>query len=145
MKSWLILRTLSVINQWELWTIKGVNLSESCSNSTSFTSLMSFLNDIPLTPFMPVILWELLIQDNCHLLNKGTPCWNQLSSMTKTRQNECLKKFWICDIQNQIIAFSTKFTELTVTLILSNITQMIMSSEMYWKLYRNIMCVILTN
>ena len=137
MKSWLIPGTLSAINQQELWMIKGVDLSGSCSSFTPPINSTSLLNGIPLTPSMPATLQELLIQNDHHLLSKGTPCQNQLSSMTKTRQSRCLKKSWICDIQNQIIVFSTRFAELTATLILLNITQMAMSSETCWKLYRN--------
>ena len=125
--------------------IKGVDLSESCSSFISSISSTSLLNGMPLTPFMSVILQELLIQSNCYLLSKGTFCWNQLSLITKTRQSGCLKRFWIYDIQNQTVTFSTKFTELTVTLILPGIMQMIMSFKMCQKLYRNITYIILTN
>ena len=122
-----------------------MDLSEFCSNFISFTNLISLLNGILLTFSMSVILWELLIQGDCHLLGKGTPCWNWLSLMMKTRQSGCLKRFWICDIQNQIVAFSTRFIELTVILILFDIMQMVISFKTCWKFYRNIMCVILTN
>ena len=106
---------------------------------------MSLLDGTPLTPSMPATLWKLLIQGNCHLLGKGTPHQNQQSSTTKTRQSGHLRKSWIHSIQNQAIAFSTRFTGLTVTLILPGITQMAMSSRTHWKLYRNTMCVTLTS
>ena len=124
---------------------RSVNLSESYSSSTSPTSLMSLLNDMPLTPFMPATLLELPIQSNHHLLGKGTPCQNQQSSMMKTRQSGHLRRSWIHDIQNQAVTFSTRFADLTVTLILPDITQIVMNSRTYSKLYRNIMCNTLTN
>ena len=54
-------------------------------------------------------------------------------------------RFWIYNIQDQAVAFNTKFTDLIVILILSDITQMAMSSEMCWKPYKSIMHDILTN
>ena len=122
-----------------------MNFLKFCSSFTSFTSLISLLNNTSLTFFMLTILQELSIQSNHHLLSKGTSHQNQLSSTTKIRQSGHLKRFWIYDIQNQIIVFSTRFTELTATLILSNIIQMAMNFKTYQKFYRNIMCVILTN
>ena len=145
MKLWSISETLSVINLQELWMTKNVNFLEFYSSFTSFISLKSFLNNISLTSFILATLQELLIQSDCHLLSKGIPCQNQQSSITKIRQSECLRRFWICNIQNQAIAFNTKFADLTVTLILSDITQTVMSSKMHLKLYRNIMHDILTN
>ena len=130
MKSWLILETLSAIDLQGLWMTKGMNLLKFYSNFTSFTGLMSFLNDTPLTSFMLVILQELLIQSNCHLLSKGTLCQNQQSSTTKTRQSECLMRFWIHNIQNQTVTFSTRFINLIVILILPGIIQMMMIFRM---------------
>ena len=125
--------------------IRGMDLSEFCSSSTSPISSTSLLNSTPLTFFISATLQELSIQNNHHLLSKGTPHQNQLSSTTKTRQSRCLKRFWICNIQNQVVIFSTRFTELTATLILSDITQMAMSFKTHWKLYRNIIYITLTN
>ena len=142
MKLWLIFRILSVTNLQKLWIIKSVNLLEFYS---FFINLTSLLNGTPLTSFMSVILQELLIQSNHHLLSKGTPCWNQQSSTMKIRQSGCLKKSWIHNIQDQIIVFNTRFTELTVTLILSGITWTVMSSRMHWKLNRNTTHNILTS
>ena len=119
--------------------IKSINLSEFYSSFISFTNLTFLLNDISLTPFMSAILLELSIQSDHHLLGKGTPCQNQQSSMTKTRQSGCLRRFWIHNIQNQTVAFSIRFTDLTVTLILSDITQTVINFKTYLKLYRNIM------
>ena len=118
---------------------KDVNFLEFYSSFTSSTSLMSFLNGIPLTPFMLATLLKLLIQSDHHLLSKGTPCWNQQSSTTKTRQSEHLRRFWIHNIQNQTVIFSTKFADLTVILILSDITQIMMSFKTHLKFYINIM------
>ena len=125
--------------------IKDMNLSEFYSSFISSTNLISFLNDILLKSFMSVILLELLIQSNCYLLGKGTLYQNQQSSMTKTRQSGCLRRFWIYDIQNQVITFSIKFTDLTVTLILSDIMQTVMNFRTHLKFYRNIMYDTLTN
>ena len=124
---------------------KNINFSEFYSSSISFINLMFSLNNIPLISFMLTILLELLIQSDCHLLSKGTPCQNQQSSMMKIRQSGCLRRFWIHDIQNQTVVFSTKFVNLIVILILFNIMQMVMNSEMCWKLYKNITHIILTN
>ena len=145
MKLWSIFKILSVIDLQELWMTKNVNLLKFYSSFTSSTSLMSLLNDMPLTPSILMTLLKLPIQSDCHLLSKGTPCQNQQSSMTKTRQSGHLKKSWIYDIQNQIITFSIRFADLTVTLILSDIMQMMMNFKTYLKFYRNIMCDILTN
>ena len=124
---------------------KGVNLSEFYSSFTSFINLTFFLNDISLTPSISVILLKLSIQNNHHLLSKGTLCQNQQSSMTKTRQSKHLRRFWIHNIWNQTITFNIKFANLTVTLILSNIMQMMMSFRTCLKFYRNIMCDTLTS
>ena len=124
---------------------KDMNLLKFYSSFTLFISLIFLLNDMPLTFFMPATLLELPIQSNHHLLSKGTPCQNQQSSMMKTRQSGHLRRFWICDIQDQIVAFSTKFTDLIVTLILSGITQTVTSFRTHSKPYRNIMHNILTN
>ena len=136
---------MSAINLQKLWIIKNMNFSEFYSSFTSFISLTSLLNNIPLTFFMLVILLKLPIQNSYHLLSKGTPCWNQQSSMTKIRQNGHLKKFWIYDIQDQTVVFSIKFTDLIVILILFNIIQIIMSFKTYLKFYINIMHNTLTN
>ena len=125
--------------------IKDVNLSKFYSSFISFISLISLLNDIPLTFSMSAILLKLLIQSNCHLLGKRILCWNQQLSMTKTKQNEHLRRFWIHNIQNQIIIFSTRFNNLTVTLILLDITQTVINFKTHLKLYRNIMHNTLTN
>ena len=122
-----------------------MSLSELYSSFISFISLTFLLNGIPLTFSILIILLKLLIQSNCHLLSKGTPHQNQQSLMTKTRQSECLKRFWIHNIQNQAVAFNIRFTELTVTLILSDITQMMINFKTYQKFYRNITCNILIN
>ena len=145
MKSWSTLRTLSAINLQKFWMIKNVNLLKFYSSSISFISLIFLLNSTSLTPFMLMILLELLIQSNCHLLSKETPCQNQQSSTTKTRQSEHLRRSWIHNIQNQAIIFSTRFTDLIVTLILSDITQIIMNFKTCWRLYINIMHNILTS
>ena len=144
MKSWLISETLSAINLQELWMTKNVNLSEFYSSSTSFTNLTFLLNDTSLTPSMLVILLKLLIQSDHHLLSKGTPCQNQQSSTMRTRQNGHLKRSWIHNIQDQIIIFSTRFTDLIVILILSGIMQTAMSFRTHSKFYTNIMHNILT-
>ena len=125
--------------------IRNVDLSEFYSSFTSSISLMSLLNDTSLTSFMLTILQELLIQSNHHLLGKGTPCQSQQSSTMKTRQSEHLRRSWICDIQNQAVTFSTKFADLTVTLILFDIMQMTTSFRICLKFYMNIMCDTLTN
>ena len=145
MKSWSISETLSVIDLQGLWITRSMDLSEFYSSFTFFISLMSLLNDMLQTPFMLVILLKLLIQSNCHLLSKGTPCQNWQSLTMKTRQSGCLMRFWIYDIQDQAVTFNTRFADLIVILILLDITQMMMSFEMCWKLYKNIMCDILTN
>ena len=134
-----------MIDQQGLWMTRGVDLSGFYSSFTPPTSLMSLLNGMPLTFFMSVTLLELPIQNDCHLLSKETPHQNQQSSMTKIRQSGHLRRFWIHDIWDQIIAFSTRFINLTVTLILSDIMQMMMNSKICLKFYRNIMCDILTN
>ena len=97
------------------------------------------LNDTPLTFFMLATLLELPIQSNHHLLGKGTPCWNQQSSTTKTRQSGCLRKSWIHNIQNWAVTFSTRFTDLIVILILSGIIQRAISFRICLKSYMNIM------
>ena len=125
--------------------IKDVNLSEFYNSFIFFISLIFLLNGTSLTFFMLIILQELLIQSNHHLLGKRTLCWSWQSSMTKTRQSECLRKFWICDIQNQVVIFNTKFTSLTVTLILSSITQTATSFRTCLKFYINIICDTLTS
>ena len=122
-----------------------MNLLEIYSNFTPSISLTSLLNNTSLTSFMLVILLELLIQSNHHLLSKGIPCWNQQSSTMKIRQSGHLKRFWIHNIQNQIIIFNTKFADLIVILILSDIMQIAINFRIYWKLYMNIICNILTN
>ena len=99
---------------------------------------MFSLNGMPLISFMLVTLLELPIQSDHHLLGKGTPCWNQQSSTTKIRQNGHLRRFWIYNIQNQIIIFNTRFTDLIAILILSNITQIVISFRTHLKLYMNI-------
>ena len=124
---------------------RGMNLLEFYSSSISSISLMFFLNGTPLTSSMLATLLELLIQSDHHLLGKGTPHQNQQSSTTKTRQSGCLRRFWIHDIQDQVIIFSTRFADLIVTLILSGIMQMVMSFRTHWRLYMNIMCDILTS
>ena len=145
MKSWLIFKTLSIINLQKFWMTKDVNLSEFYSSSIPSTSLMFPLNNMSLTSFMLATLLELLIQSDHHLLGKGTPHQNQQSSMMKTRQSGCLRRSWIHNIQNQVITFSIRFADLIVILILSGITQMAMSFRMCQKLYKNIMHIILTN
>ena len=117
---------------------KNVNLLKFYSNFISFTNLMFFLNGTLLIFSMLVTLLELLIQSNCHLLSKGTPHWNQQSSMTKTRQSEHLRRFWIHDIQDQTVTFSTRFTDLIAILILFDITQTAINFKMCLKLYMNI-------
>ena len=124
---------------------KDVNLLKFYNSFTSFINLMSLLNGMPLISFMPVTLLKLLIQSDHHLLNKETPCWNQQLSMTKTRQNGCLRRFWIYNIQNQTVIFNTRFADLIVILILFNIMLMMTSFKMCLKFYMNIMCDILTN
>ena len=106
---------------------------------------MSPLNDTSLTSFMLVILLELLIQSNHHLLSKGTPCQNQQSSIMKIRQSGCLRRFWIHNIQNWVVTFSTKFINLIAILILFNITQTVINFKTHLKLYMNIICNISTN
>ena len=138
MKSWSISKILSVTNLQGLWMTRDVNLSESYSSSTPPTSLISPLNGIPLTSSMLATLQELLIQSNHHLLSKGTPHQSQQSSTTKTRQSGCLRRSWIHDIQDQAIAFSTRFTDLVVILILPGITQTVMSFRTCPKPYMNI-------
>ena len=118
---------------------KGVNLSKFYSSFTSFINLTFSLNDTSLTSFMLVILLKLLIQSDHHLLGKRTPHWSQQLSMTKTRQSGHLRRFWIYDIQNQTVTFNTRFADLTVTLILSDIIQIAMRFRIYLKLYINIM------
>ena len=145
MKSWSISEILSVIDLQGLWMTRDVDLSGFYSNFTPFISLMSFLNGMLLTSFMLMILQELLIQSNHHLLGKGTPCQSWQSSMTKIRQSGCLRRSWIHNIQDQAVTFSTKFIGLTVTLILPGIMQTVTSSRTCLKLYMNIMCDILTN
>ena len=145
MKSWSISETLSVIDLQGLWITKDVNFSEFYSSFISFINLMFLLNDISLTSFILMTLQKLLIQNNHHLLSKGTLCWSQQSSMMKTRQSGCLRRSWIHDIQDQAVAFNTKFTDLIVILILPGITQMATNSRMCLKFYMNIMCNILTN
>ena len=122
-----------------------MNLSKFYSSFTSFTSLMFSLNGISLISFMLAILLKLLIQSNHHLLGKGIPCWNQQSSATKIRQSECLRRFWIYNIQNQTVIFSIKFINLIIILILSGITQTAINFRMHLKFYMNIMCDILTS
>ena len=145
MKLWLISEILSVINLQEFWMTKDVNLSEFYSSFIFFTSLMSFLNDTLLTLFMLIILQKLLIQNDHHLLDKETLCWNWLSSTMKIRQSGHLKRSWIYDIQNQTIIFSTKFADLTVILILPGIMQMAMSFKTCLKFYMNIIHDTLTS
>ena len=118
---------------------KDINLSGFYSSFTSFTNLMSFLNDISLTFFISAILLKLSIQSNHHLLSKGTPCQNLQSSMTKIRQSEHLRRSWIYNIQDQTVIFNIKFVDLNVTLILFNITQTVINFRTHLKLYRNIM------
>ena len=65
--------------------------------------------------------------------------------MTKIRQSGCLRRFWICDIWDQVIIFSTRSADLTVILILSDMMQTVINFRMCLKFYRNIMCNILTN
>ena len=125
--------------------IKDVNLSEFYSSFIPPTSLMFLLNGMLLIFFMLIILQELPIQGDHHLLCKGTPCQSWQLSIMKTRWSECLRRFWICDIQDQAVVFSTKFTDLTVILILLNVMQMVMSFRMCLKLYMNIIRDILTN
>ena len=122
-----------------------MNFSEFYNSFTSSTNLMSLLNNTSLTPFMLMTLLKLLIQNNHHLLSKGTPHQNQQLSTTKTRQSGHLRKFWIHNIQNQAITFSTRFTDLIVILILSDITQIAINSKTYLKFYMNIMHNILIN
>ena len=117
---------------------KDVNLSEFYSSFTLSTSLTSLLNDTPLTSFILAILQELLIQSNCHLLGKETPCQSQQSLMMKTRQSGRLRRFWIHDIQDWTVTFSIRFADLIVILILSDIMQMIMSFRTCLKFYMNI-------
>ena len=124
---------------------KDVNLSGFYSSFTSSISLMFLLNGMPLTSFMLVTLLELLIQSNHHLLSKGTPCQNQQSSMTRTRQSGHLRRSWIHNIQDQAITFSTRFTDLIVILILPDITQTTMSFKTHSKFYMNIMHNTLTD
>ena len=145
MKSWLILKILSVTDLQRLWIIKSVNLSEFYSSFISFINLMFFLNDTSLIFFMLATLQKLLIQNDCHLLGKEIPHQSQQSLIMKIRQSECLRRFWICDIQNQTVIFSIRFADLIVILILSGIIQMIMNSEMHLKFYMNITHNILTN
>ena len=124
---------------------KSINLSEFYSSSTSFISLTSLLNDTSLTLSMLVTLLELSIQSNHHLPGKGTPCQNQQSSTTKIRQSGHLRRFWIHNIQDQTVTFSTKFTGLIVILILPGITQTAMSFRTHLRFYMNIMCDTLTS
>ena len=125
--------------------IKNINLLKFYNSFIFFINLIFFLNGIPLIFFMLTILLKLLIQSNCYLLSKETLCQNQQSSMTKTKQSECLRKFWICNIQNQTVVFNIKFINLIVILILSNITQIIINFKMCLKFYINIVHNILTN
>ena len=115
-----------------------MNFSEFYSSFTPSTSLIFSLNSTLLTLFMLAILLELLIQSNHHLLSKGTPCQNQQSSTTKTRQSGHLRRFWIHNIQNWAVIFSTRFVDLIVILIIFNIIQTMMSFRMCLKFYINI-------
>ena len=106
---------------------------------------MFSLNDTSLTFFILATLLELLIQSNHHLLSRGIPHQNQQSSTMKTRQSGCLRKFWIYDIQDWVIIFNTRFADLIVIVILSDIIQMIMNFKTHLKFYMNIMHNISTN